>query len=79
MTAYRRVYDSRHLQADCQEPGSAPERSVIEHGLPLGDLLTVYYAERLIMYMFTRQNSRQYRETETEIQESKIVKYTATD
>jgi len=20
------VYDSRHLQADCQEPGSAPER-----------------------------------------------------
>jgi len=25
MTAYRRVYDSRHLLADCQEPGSAPE------------------------------------------------------
>jgi len=25
MSAYRRVYDSRHLQADCQEPGSAPE------------------------------------------------------
>ena len=23
--AYRRVYDSRHPQADCQEPGSAPE------------------------------------------------------
>ena len=23
--AYRRVYDSRHLQADCPEPGSAPE------------------------------------------------------
>ena len=23
--AYRRVYDSRHLQADCQEPGSSPE------------------------------------------------------
>jgi len=22
---YRRVYDSRHLQANCQEPGSAPE------------------------------------------------------
>jgi len=22
---YRRVYDSHHLQADCQEPGSAPE------------------------------------------------------
>jgi len=25
MAAYRRVYDSRHLQADCQEPVSAPE------------------------------------------------------
>jgi len=23
MAAYRRVYDSHHLQADCQEPGSA--------------------------------------------------------
>jgi len=29
---YRRVYDSRHLQADCQVPGSAP---IIEYGLPL--------------------------------------------
>jgi len=25
LVAYRRVYDSHHLQADCQEPGSAPE------------------------------------------------------
>ena len=25
MASYRRVYDSRHLQADCKEPGSAPE------------------------------------------------------
>jgi len=25
MAAYRQVYDSCHLQADCQEPGSAPE------------------------------------------------------
>jgi len=25
MAAYRRVYDSRLQQADCQEPGSAPE------------------------------------------------------
>jgi len=24
MAAYRRVYDTRHLQADCQEQGSAP-------------------------------------------------------
>ena len=25
MAAYHQVFDSRHLQADCQEPGSAPE------------------------------------------------------
>jgi len=25
MAVYRRVYDSRHLQADCQEPVSAAE------------------------------------------------------
>jgi len=25
MAAYRQVYDSHQLQADCQEPGSAPE------------------------------------------------------
>ena len=25
MATYRRVYDSHHLQADCQEPESAPE------------------------------------------------------
>ena len=25
MAAYHWVYDSRHLQADCKEPGSAPE------------------------------------------------------
>jgi len=25
MAAYRRVYDSRHMRADCQEAGSAPE------------------------------------------------------
>jgi len=35
MAAYRRVYDSCHLQADCQEAASAPEPSVIDYGLPL--------------------------------------------
>jgi len=25
MAAYHQVYDSHHLQADCQEPGSAQE------------------------------------------------------
>ena len=37
MAAYRRVNDSRHLQADCQVPGSSPEpyTLVIEYGLSL--------------------------------------------
>ena len=38
MAAYCRVYDSRHLQADCQELGSSPERYArqsSEYGLPL--------------------------------------------
>jgi len=35
MAAYRRVYDSCHLQADCQEAAAAPEPSVIDYGLPL--------------------------------------------
>jgi len=34
MAAYRRVYDSHHLQADCPEPGSAPEPYAL-YGLPL--------------------------------------------
>jgi len=25
MAAYRRVYDSRHLHADCEEPGSSSQ------------------------------------------------------
>jgi len=40
MAAYRRVYDSRHLQADCQRTGisSGILRSVIEYGLALPSL-----------------------------------------
>jgi len=34
MPAYRRVYDSRHLQADCQEPGSAPEPYAPQSSIP---------------------------------------------
>jgi len=31
MAAYRRVYDSRHLQADSEEPGSAPEPYTLDN------------------------------------------------
>jgi len=41
MAAYRRVYDSRHLQADCQEPGSAPEPYVRQSSM--GYLLPFKY------------------------------------
>jgi len=36
MAAYRRAYDSRHLQADCQEPVSAPEPNAWQSSM--GDL-----------------------------------------
>ena len=31
MAAYRRVYDSRHVQADFQEPGSVPEPYTLDN------------------------------------------------
>ena len=44
MAAYRRVRDSRRLQADCQEPGisSGTLRSVIEYGLAFTFYLLTY-------------------------------------
>jgi len=43
MAAYRRVYDSRHLQADCKEPASAP---VIEYGQPFHFFIIKKRAEK---------------------------------
>ena len=33
MAVYRRVYDSHHLQADCQEPGSAAEPYALQSSM----------------------------------------------
>jgi len=33
MAAHRRVYDSCHLQADCQEPESAPESYALQSSM----------------------------------------------
>ena len=33
MAAYRRVYDSHHLQAECQEPGTAPEPYALQSSM----------------------------------------------
>ena len=43
MAAYRQVYDSRRLQADCQEPGSAPEPCTWHSSV--GYLFTFYHIE----------------------------------
>ena len=44
MAAYRRVYDSRHLQADCQEPGLTPEPYALQS--TMGNLYLFYPAIR---------------------------------
>jgi len=46
MAAYRRVYDSRHLQADCQEPESAPESYTQQSSM---GYLYLFYAVFLMM------------------------------
>jgi len=43
MAAYRRVYDSCNLQADCQEPESAPE--------PYARLLSMGYLYLLLLLL----------------------------
>ena len=52
MAAYRRVYESHHLQADCQEPGSAPEPYARQSSkLTSGNSLSLYF-------FMTRRGSR---------------------
>jgi len=52
MAAYRQVYDSRHLQADYQEPGSAPEPYVRQSSIGY-------------LYFFTSDYLRYLRKTTT--------------
>jgi len=42
VAVYRRVYDSRHLQAHCQEPGSAPEPDARQSSMGYVCLLLTY-------------------------------------
>ena len=59
MATYRRIYDSRHLQADCQEPGSAPEHYTL--GNRVSATFTFYftsvhtYRECRVSYKFVRK------------------------
>jgi len=50
MAAYRRVYDSRHLQADCQAPGSAPEPYARQSSMGYLYLLMSVLANLVIAY-----------------------------
>jgi len=50
MAAYRRVNDSRHLQADCQEPGSAPEPYARQSSM--GYLYLFYSKNYRIIHIF---------------------------
>jgi len=43
MAVYRRVHDSRHLQADCQEPGSAPEPYALQSSIGYLYTFTVHF------------------------------------
>jgi len=52
MAAYRRVYDSRHLQADCQEPGSALEPYARQSSMGYVYLFTCLSGARCILLIF---------------------------
>ena len=65
MTIYRRVYDSRHLQADCQEPGSVPEPYARQSSMGYLYLNLIYDKCRLTEKEFppihpTKQGFRMY-------------------
>jgi len=55
MAAYRRVYDSRHVQADCQETGSAPEPYTL--GSRVWATFTFFIVYKLIIIIITVTSS----------------------
>ena len=55
---FRRVYDSRHLQADCQELGSAPDPTLCKR---VWATVTFFYeALRLAVLAVRRVRQNQY-------------------
>ena len=55
MAAYRRVYDSRHLQADCQELGLAPE-PYARYLYPFKQFNVIRSTFRMLMFAFLQQH-----------------------
>jgi len=59
MAACRLVYDSRHLQADCQEPGSARLSSMgYLHLFTYLDIFLVYFLETHSTFAFYHQKRK---------------------
>jgi len=59
MAAYRRVYDSRLLQADCQEPGSVPEPYIRQSSMGYLYLFYVYSYCVLLMFLVLRPSTKE--------------------
>jgi len=59
MAAYRRVYDSHHLQADCQEPGSAPEPYTLGDQIWANFALVIKYSGEAVLRPVSRCASEQ--------------------
>jgi len=59
MAAYRRVYDSRHLQADCKEPGSAPKPYARQSSMGYGVDINVMYSRKKLLGYGTEGKSKQ--------------------
>ena len=55
---YRQVYDSRNLQADCQEPGSAPEPYARQSSM--GYFYLLRYKEKQVNTLKKRSFTRQF-------------------
>ena len=84
MAAYRRVYHLRHLQADCQEPGSAPEPYALYR---IWATFTFYTAFDMRLkgrstpsrFAFGCNNLRQVVHTHVPLSPSSIVRYRSND
>ena len=58
MAAYRRVYDSPRLQADCQEPGSALEPCAWQSSMDYPYLFTVYPRTKIYMHRVPKKRNQ---------------------
>ena len=72
MAAYRRVYDSRHLQADCQGPGSAPEPYALQSSM--GTINFFYSPIMTAQHRMLQHYTYKKHETQTNTQLERLIK-----